>query len=240
MQDDQQPHSESSEVLEVGGDDQRHPARTAVLALAVVAAGAVWWFGGSGGPDDAPSATPGSATTGPDEAALAAAEESTEHEGLAEAFHRFAEDGDASELSEWWADFVTVSARGATWTMSGREAAQRDSWRLPEDAERAGRDALAPLVASEGDFASYSQEMDCGCHGNPRPAESTGRVSSRVVVAVRPPAGTPCESWWGVDLVLTPEDKVSQVLVRRAAAFSDKDARSEQDAPDGPDALSRR
>jgi hypothetical protein len=240
MQDDE-PHSESSEVLEVGGDDQRHPARTAVLALAVVAAGAVWWFGGSGGPDDAPSASPGSATTGPDEAALAAAEEfAEEHEGLAEAFHRFAEDGDASELSEWWAGFVTVSARGATWTMSGQEAAQRDSWRLPEDAKRAGRDALAPLVASEGDFASYSQEMDCGCHGNPRPAESTGRVSSRVVVAVRPPAGTPCESWWGVDLVLTPEDKVSQVLVRRASAFSDKDASSEQDSPEGPDALSRR
>jgi hypothetical protein len=239
MQDDE-PHSESSEVLEVGGDDRRRPARTAVLALAVVAAGAVWWFGGSGGPDDAPSASPASENTGPDEAALAAAGATDEHDGLAEAFHRFAEDGDASELSEWWAGFVTVSARGETWTMSRREAAQRDAWRLPEDAKRAGRDALAPLVASDGSFASYSQEMDCGCHGNPRPAESTGRVSSRVVVAVRPPAGTPCESWWGVDLVLTPEDKVSQVLVRRAAAFSDKDAPSERDSAEGPDALSRR
>jgi hypothetical protein len=238
MQDDE-PHSESSEVLEVGGDDRRRPARTAVLALAVVAAGAVWWFGGSDGSDEAPAATPAAGSTGPDEAALLAAE-TEEHDGLAEAFHRFAEDGDASELSEWWADFVTVSARGATWTMAGGDAAQRDAWRLPEDAKRAGRDALAPLVASDGEFASYSQEMDCGCHGNPQPAESTGRVSSRVVVAVRPPAGTPCESWWGVDLVLTPEDKVSQVLVRRASAFSDKDSSSERDAREGPDALSRR
>ncbi len=236
MQDDE-PHSESSEVLEVGGDDdRRHPARTAVLTLAVVAAGAVWWLGGWGGPDETPSASPGASNTGPDEAAHAAAE-ADEHECIAEAFHRFAEDGDSSEMTEWWADFVTVSARGATWTMSGDEAAQRDAWRLPEDAKRAGRDALAPLVASDGDFASYAQEMDCGCHGNPRPAESTGRVSSRVVVAVRPPAGTPCESWWGVDLVLTPEDKISQVLVRRAASFSQP---SEQDAPEGPDALSRR
>ncbi len=235
MQDDE-PHAESSEVLEVGGDDRRHPARTAVLALAVVAAGAVWWFAGSEGPDDAASsAAPGSAASGPDKAALAAAEAEA-NEGIAAAFHRFAEDGDSSEMTEWWADFVTVSARGATWTMSGGEASLRDAWRLPEDAKRAGRDALAPLVASGGEFASYAQEMDCGCHGNPRPAESTGRVSSRVVVAVRPPAGTPCESWWGVDLVLTPEDKISQVLVRRAAAFKSH----EQDAPEGPDALSRR
>lgn len=236
MQDDE-PHVESSEVLEVGGDDRRHPARTVVLALAVVAAGAVWWFAGSEGPDDAASsAAPGSASTGPDEAALAAAEAGA-NDGIAEAFHRFAEDGDSSEMADWWADFVTVSAHGATWTMSGGEASERDAWRLPQDTKRAGRDALAALVASEGEFASYSQEMDCGCHGNPRPAESTGRVSSRVVVAVRPPAGTPCENWWGVDLVLTPEDKISQVLVRRASSFSQS---GEQDAPEGPDALARR
>ena len=56
--------------------------------------------------------------------------------------------------------------------------------------------------------------MECVGTDGLRSRNAVGRVTSRVLVAVRPAAGTPCASWWAIDLVFTPEDRISQVHLR--------------------------
>jgi hypothetical protein len=101
------------------------------------------------------------------------------------------------------------------WTMTGQEASDRDAWRSPPGGRDARpRDLLRPLARSGGSFSVYLEDMVCVGTDELRVQNPVGRVTSRVLVAVRPAAGTPCARWWAIDLVFTPEDRISQVHLR--------------------------
>jgi hypothetical protein len=204
-------------VLEGGRDAPRHPGRSALLAALAVAAGVVWAVGWLD--DDRP------VPRGPAEGAAPAASDEpgdprpsssvSDAGGTAGAFYSFAAGGDAAGVRGLWADWVTVSTPRRMWTMTSREASDRDAWRAaPDGPGRHPRDLLRPLARSGGSFSVYLEDMECVGTDELRSRNAVGRVTSRVLVAVRPAAGTPCASWWAIDLVFTPEDRISQVHLR--------------------------
>jgi hypothetical protein len=135
--------------------------------------------------------------------------------GTAGAFYAFASTGNPATVSQLWADWVTVSDGLSTWTMTAREASDRDAWRRNPDADGQGpRDLLRRLGRSRGSFSVYLEDMVCVGSDELRAVNPVGRVTSRVLVAIRPTVGTPCARWWAIDLVFTPEDRISQVHLR--------------------------
>lgn len=222
------------DVLEGGADGSRHPVRTAALAVVVLAL-ALWAVVSSDGEDPrAPRrAVDGSSEASSDQSGEArpsptASEAdspagagglplgSEEAGGTAGAFYSFASAGDAEGVAGLWADWVTVSLPRRTWTMTSRQASSRDAWRLRGDTPgRQARDLLRPLRMSGGSFSVYLEDVECVGAGRVRSQNRGNRVTSRVLVAIRPTVGTPCPRWWAIDLVFTPEDRISQVRVHR-------------------------
>jgi hypothetical protein len=230
--DDESPGS-GGDVLEGGTDGARHPVRLAALALVVVAL-AVWALVSSDGEDPrAPrGSVDGSSEASPVEsggtrsspsaheadtsAGASAPLDAESAGGTAGAFYSFASTGDAAGVAGLWADWVTVSDPRRTWTMTSRQASSRDSWWWRADGRgRRAHDLLRPLRMSGGSFSVYLEDMECAGTGNVRSENRGNRVTSRVLVAIRPTVGTPCAHWWAIDLVFTPEDRISQVLVHR-------------------------
>jgi hypothetical protein len=213
-----------NDVLESGGSRSRHPLRSAVLTAVTVAALVVWALVRSDAGD--PAGLPGPVSDPSEEASSepidadpwsfdSGAEAPATGGSTADVFYRFAATGDGQPMSALWADYVTVSVPGRTWTMTSVEASSRDAWWLRSQRHGRGpRDLLRPLRTSEGAFSTYLQDVQCFGRRTARPVGATGRVTSRVLVAIRPGAGTPCARWWAFDLVFTPEDRISQVVVR--------------------------
>lgn len=215
MPHDDEPGS-AGDVLE-GGHDPRHPARTALLALAAVAVAAWVLVGpGSGDPLDLRDHAPAPTSAPPTPAAPKAPAGAVVGSGdVADAFYAYAATGDPDVVRGLWSDFVTVSMPGMTWPMSRGEASLRHAWRLgPDVLDRHPQDLLRPLEASGGEFSVYPVAMRC-VGGRAVPTEHTGRVTSRTTVALRPVAGTPCARWWAVDLLLTQDGHVSEVRIHR-------------------------
>ena len=214
---DDDPAESRGEVLEGGRDVGRHPVRSALLAGVVVVAAAAWAFttlDEDGGPAAAPSRTDAPSATSPAGSRNAAPPTSSaDAGGTAGAFYAFASTGDPATMSHLWADWVTVSTPQRTWTMTRRQASHRDAWRSGAAGD-GPRDLLRKLERSGGSFAVYLEDTECVGARQLRSVNPVGRVTSRILVAVRPLAGTPCARWWGVDLVFTPEDRISQVHVR--------------------------
>lgn len=225
--------SSGGDVLEGGTEGARHPVRLATLALVVVAL-AVWALVGSddedpraprrsvdgsseaspvesGGTRPSPSAPVAGTSAGASSAPL----DSEQAGGTAGAFYSFASTGDAAGVAGLWADWVTVSVPRRTWTMTGRQASSRDAWWLADTDGRRTQDLLRPLRMSGGSFSVYLEDMECVGAGKIRSENRGNRVTSRVLVAIRPTVGTPCPRWWAIDLVFTPEDRISQVRVHR-------------------------
>jgi hypothetical protein len=207
----------TADVLVGGRDDARHPVRSAVLALVAVGV-AAWALVGLEEQD--PAASRGS-TGGPPPAAPVESRgprpstSLSEAGGTAGAFYSFAAGGDAEGVASLWADWVTVSTPRRMWTMTGQEASDRGAWRSPPGGRHArSRDLLRPLARSGGSFSVYLEDMVCVGTDELRVQNPVGRVTSRVLVAVRPTVGTPCARWWAIDLVFTPEERISQVHVR--------------------------
>ena len=213
-----------NDVLESGGSRSRHPLRSAVLTVVTVAALVAWALirsdagdpAGLSGPVSDPSEEASSEPIDADPWSFDGGAEAPAIGGsTADVFYRFATTGDGDAMSALWADYVTVSVPGRTWTMTSVEASSRDAWWLRNERHgRSPRDLLRPLRTSEGAFSTYLQDVQCFGRRTARPVGATGRVTSRVLVAIRPGAGTPCARWWAFDLVFTPEDRISQVVVR--------------------------
>ena len=220
------------DVLEGGADGSRHPVRTVTLTVVIVAL-AVWAVVSSVGEDPrAPrgaaddssraspveSGAPRPSPSGSEEDASAGASrtplDSGEAGGIAGAFYSFATTGDAAGVAGLWADWVTVSVPGRTWTMTGWQASSRDAWwSRAGTAGRSVHDLLRPLKRSGGSFSVHLEDVVCVGAGQVRSRNRGNRVTSRVLVALRPTVGTPCARWWAIDLVFTPEDRISQVRV---------------------------
>jgi len=222
------------DVLEGGTDGSRHPVRTATLVVVVVGL-ALWavvsadgedpaaprravdgsseaWPDGSGETRPSPSASEEDPSAGAGRVPLG----SEEAGGTAGAFYSFASTGDPAGVSGLWADWVTVSTPRRTWTMTSRQASSRDAWWLTADTPgRRAHDVLRPLRMSGGSFSVYLEDMECVGAGRVRSENGGNRVTSRVLVAIRPTVGTPCVRWWAIDLVFTPEDRIAQVRVHR-------------------------
>jgi hypothetical protein len=224
--------SSGGDVLEAGGDGSRHPLRTAALVVGAAAL-AVWAYVGSDGDDpsgsvdDVTQPSPGApgdvrpSASAPEAdgvgSGTGALLDAGAASGTAGAFYDFASTGDAEDVSGLWADWVTVSTPRRTWTMTSREASDREAWRRGPDTRgrRGHRDLLRPLTRSGGSFSVYLDDVRCFGSGELRTVNPVGRVTSRVLVALRPSVGTACAHWWSVDLVFTPEDRISQVHVER-------------------------
>lgn len=207
----------AGDVLE-GGHDPRHPARTALLALAAVAV-AAWVLVGPGSGDPLDLRDPGAPPTSPPptEPATGTARPTVEGPAeVADAFYSYAATGDPDVVRELWSDFVTVSMPGMTWPMSRGEASLRHAWRLgPDVLDRHPQDLLRRLEDSRGAYTVYPAAMTCVGRRDVRPTEHTGRVTSRTTVAIRPAAGTSCARWWAVDLLLTQDGHISEVRIHR-------------------------
>jgi hypothetical protein len=215
VREDEAPAS-TAEVLEGGRDEARHPVRSAVLALVAVGV-AAWALVGL---DEQDPAAPRGSTGGPSPAAPVESSGPRRSTSLADAggtagaFYSFAAGRDAGGMASLWADWVTVSTPRRMWTMTGQEASDRSAWRSPPGGRARPRDLLRPLARSGGSFSVYLEDMVCVGTDELRALNPVGRVTSRVLVAVRPAVGTPCARWWAIDLVFTPEDRISQVHLR--------------------------
>lgn len=202
-------YGDGGDVLDVGTSVSRHRVRTSIVGGLVAASLATWMVVG----DEGQRSTPDAHAPEPARDALP---EPRADSDVADAFYSYATTGDATVVSSLWADFVTLSAPGTTRTMTSEEASSRDAWWSAAGAHgRRARDLLQPLEESRGAFTLYAQDMACVGHGRARPADGAGRVTSRVTVAIRPSAGTPCTRWWAVDLVLGRDRRISQVSIHR-------------------------